>query len=40
MVKNLTTELKQPEDIIIQHYDDSTDMYVIAKGEVMVTIID
>jgi hypothetical protein len=39
-VINLTTELKQPEDVIIKHFDDTTDMYMISKGEVVVNLID
>lgn len=40
IVINLTTELTQPEDVIIKHFDDTTDMYMISKGEVVVNLID
>lgn len=40
IVINLTTELKQPEDVIIKHFDDTSDMYMISKGEVVVNLID
>ena len=38
IVSQFVTELKQPEDVIISQYEDTTDMYVIAKGECVVNI--
>ena len=40
IVKNLETELKQPEDEIIRFFDVTTDLYIISKGEVEVIMID
>jgi len=39
-VSNMETQLNEPEDIIIWNFDTTTDMYVVSKGEVEVTIID
>ena len=38
IVSLFVTELKQPEDVIMHQFDDSTDMYIIAKGECVVNI--
>lgn len=40
IVSNLTTELAKPEDVIIENFADTTDMYIVAKGEVYVNIVD
>lgn len=40
IVSRLTTVLSTPEEVVINQFDDSTDMYFIAKGECAVNIID
>jgi len=40
IVRKMATQLNQPEDIVIQQFDDTTDMYFIAKGECSVILID
>jgi len=39
-VRKLTTKLIQPEDVIVQQEEESTDMFIIAKGECEVNIMD
>jgi CRP-like cAMP-binding protein len=40
LVRHLKTKLTSPEEIIIRSFDDTTDMFIISKGEVQVTVID
>lgn len=40
ILKHLSTELYKPEDTVIRYFDDDTDMYLIAKGEVRISIIN
>ena len=36
LAMHLETVIKQPEDIIIMHFEDTTDLYILSKGEVSV----
>lgn len=40
VASKLTTTLTKPEDVIIEHFDNTTDMYIIAKGECAVILIN
>lgn len=40
MVSKLETKLSQPDDVIIEYMDATSDMYIIAKGECSVAIVD
>jgi len=37
---HLVTVLRKPEDIVIQYFSDETDMYILAKGEISINIVD
>ena len=39
-MSRLTPELYKPEDIILNHFDDTRDMYIVAKGECLVNVLD
>jgi hypothetical protein len=40
MISKFKTELREPEDIVVQQFDDSDSMFIIAKGACEVSIID
>ena len=40
IVSKLETKLTQPEDIIVRQYDETDDMFIVAKGECIVNIRD
>jgi len=40
MISKFKTELREPEDIIVEMFDDTDSMYFIAKGACEVTITD
>lgn len=40
IASRLDTALSTPDDVIIQQYDESNDMYIIAKGECVVEILN
>ena len=40
MVNKFKTELREPEYIVIQQYDTTDSMYIIAKGECKVWVMD
>ena len=40
IVIRLTTELRAPEDIILQEFEESDSMYILAKGECAVEFTD
>ena len=40
IVQHMTTDLQEPDSVIIDQYDVGTAMYLIAKGEVYVVVGD
>lgn len=40
MISKFKTELREPEDKVVQQFDDTDSMFVIAKGACEVSIID
>ena len=40
MISKFKTELREPEDVVVQQFDDTDQMFIIAKGACEVSIID
>ena len=40
MIQKLVPQLYVPEDIVIQNFDESADLYIVAKGECKVKILN
>jgi CRP-like cAMP-binding protein len=40
MISKFKTELREPEDVVVQQFDDTDQMFIIAKGACEVSIIN
>jgi len=40
MISKFKTELKEPENVVVQQFDDTDSLFLIAKGACEVSIID
>ena len=40
MISKFITQLREPEDFVVQQFDDTDNMFIIAKGACEVSIID